>query len=100
MCYGISRHRTASTVEVHGQYLAARQSDAVSSMKAVQMKPLWNSSEYHMAVCMAHQHLTTNCTPEIHGKAVRKSVIQSHAGIQVAESIQMGSSNIIRSFGV
>jgi hypothetical protein len=69
-----------------------------SSMKAVQMKPLWNSSEYHMAVCTVHQQLTTNC--EIHGKAARKSVMQLHAGIQVAESIQMGSSNVIRSFGV
>lgn len=47
-----------------------------SSMKAVQMKPLWNSSEYHMAVCTVHQQLTTNCTTEIHGKAMRKSVVR------------------------
>jgi hypothetical protein len=88
------------TVDVWSQYLVARQSHAVSSMKAVHMKPLWNSSEYHMAVCMVHQQLTTNCATEIHGKAKRKNVMQLHAGIQVAESIQMGSSNVIRSFGV
>jgi len=69
-------------------------------MKAVQMKPLWNSSEGHMAVCMVHQQLTTNCVPEIHGKATRKSMMQSHEGIQVAESNQMGSSNVIQSFGI
>jgi len=69
-------------------------------MKAVQIKPLWNSSEYHMAVCMVHQQLTTNCITEIHGKAMRKSMVQLHEGIQVAESIQMGSSNVIRFFGV
>jgi hypothetical protein len=100
MCYGMSRHSKVLTVDVCNQYLVARQSHAVSSMKAVQMKPLWNSSEYHMAVCMTHQQLTTNCTTEIHDNATMKSVMQLYAGIQVAESIQMGSSNVIWSFGV
>ena len=50
MCYSISRHSKVLTVDVCGQYLAAQQSHAVSSMKAVQMKPLWNPSEYYMAV--------------------------------------------------
>jgi hypothetical protein len=53
-----------------------------------------------MAVCITHQQLTTNCTTEIHGKATMKSVMQLYAGIQVAESIQMGSSNVIWSFGI
>ena len=91
MCYSISRHSKVLTVEVCGQYLVARQSHAVSSMKAIQMKPLGNSSECHMAVCMVHQRLTTNCETEIHGKAMKKSVMQLHAGIRVTESIQMGS---------
>jgi len=54
-CYSIPRYSKVLTVDVCGQYLVAQQSHAVSSMKAVQMKPLWNSSEYQMAVCMVHQ---------------------------------------------
>jgi len=100
MCYSIFRHSKVLTVDVCSKYLVAEQSHAVSSTKAAQMKPLWNSSEYLMPVCMVHQQLTTNCIPEIHGKATRKSEMQLHEGIQVAESIQMGSSNVIRSFGV
>ena len=56
------------------------------------MKPLCNSSEYHTAVCMTHQQLTTNCTTERHGKVTRKSVMQLHADIQDEGSTQMGSS--------
>jgi hypothetical protein len=39
---------------------------------------------------MVHQQLTTSCETEIHCKATRKGVMQLHAGIQVAASIQMG----------
>jgi hypothetical protein len=61
-------------------------------MKAVQMKSLWNPSEYHMAVCTIYQQLPTNCGTERHDKAMRESVMQLHADIQDAKSIQLGSS--------